>query len=160
MVKQLCGRCSECDLEHPVYRYGEAFYPCKRHFKNVGTKDKPKIKYRMRKAHDVCLMIVVPVVKEVVKEVIPPKPKKKKRQPPKKKKAIPPQIEEPNIIYPIKEPIPEPEIKATLVYGDGTEEDFTPPDPIAEIIELTPEEKKAIKRQALEAQIAELEATE
>ena len=39
-----------------------------------------------------------------------------------------------------------------------TVEDFVPPDPIEKIIELTPEEKKAIRRQQLEAQIAEAEA--
>jgi len=146
-LKKYCGRCPHLDLGKPSKRYMDTYYPC----------DEYERHYR---AHDVCIEVPVTITKEevkLVKEIIKKAGKKKKKE----KKVIPPPKEMEIIEVPAdltKEQVEQIEEKIKEI--PIKEAEFVPPDPIEEIIELTPEEKKAIKRQQLEAQIAELEAEE
>lgn len=105
MEKKYCGKCPELDLSRPLYRYGKPYYRCKRFKKNKGTEKEPKWEYKVRKAHDVCLEIEVPVTikeEEIKFKVIETKGKS---------------------------------IEEVAKIMEETIEEFVPPDPVKEIVE-------------------------
>jgi len=102
--------------------------------------------------YDKKLGVWLPKTAKEEKPTILEKPKKKKKIP----KPEPPIQEPPEVVYvppePPKEEVMEEEIEKTQLLKDIVE--IQKEDPI---IELTPEEKIAIRRQTLKAKIAELE---
>ena len=135
--KLICGLCEHIDFTTVVKRYMDTLYPCSKYDRLVMPHEEC-YKYKLEK-------LKPPMKTE--KNYTPPDPVEKVLKPKKKRrKKIIPKPEPP-----IQEPV---EVNYVISTPPPVQKEVIPLD------ELTPEEKKAIKRQALEAQIAELEATE